>query len=89
MYKIKYRPDIDNLLKAEEKDSSPQKELEDRTIYASRPFQNVKSTGISVLADFRHASVMGQDDFQHNAQPDTYRAPEVLLGAQMGYGVDI
>ena len=88
MYKIKYRPDIDDLLKAEEGDPSPQKELEGRTIYTSRPFQNVKSLGIPVLADFGHALIMDGDGFQHIAQPDAYRAPEVLLGSSWGYSVD-
>lgn len=38
MYKIKHQPDIDELLRAEEQDPSPQRDLEDRTSYTSRPF---------------------------------------------------
>lgn len=89
MYKIKHQPDIDELLKAEEEDPSPQRDLGDRTIYTSRPFQNVKCLGIPILADFGHALVMEQKGFKQNAQPDAYRAPEVLLSAQWGYSVDI
>lgn len=89
MYKIKHQPDVDELLRAEEEDPSPQRDLEDRTIYTSRPFRNVKSLGIPILADFGHALVMDQEGFKQHAQPDAYRAPEVLLGAQWGYSVDI
>jgi len=32
---------------------------------------------------------MGQEGFKQNAQPDAYRAPEVLIGVQWGYSVDI
>ena len=89
MYKIKYRPDIDDLLKAEEGDPSPQRDMVDRTIYTSRPFHNVKSLGIPVLTDFGHALVMDRDGFRHIIQPDAYRAPEALLGARWRYTVDV
>jgi len=36
MYKIKHQPDIDELLRAEEQDPSPRRDLEDRTSYTSR-----------------------------------------------------
>ena len=89
MYKIKYRPDVDDLLGAEQIDPSPQKDSKDRITYTSGPFRNVMSLGIPVLADFRHALIVDQEGFQHIVQRDAYRAPEVILGSHWGYGIDI
>ena len=84
MYNIKHRPNVDDLLQAEEEDPSPQKNSEDRTVYTSEPFQNVKSLGMPVLADFRHALIMEEEGFLHITQPNAYHTPEILLGLHWG-----
>lgn len=43
---------------------------------------------MAILADFGHALVT-EEGSKKNAQPDAYRAPEVLIGVQWGYSVDI
>lgn len=47
-----------------------------------------KEFGEITLSDFGSA-VRGDEKRVHNAQPDFYRSPEVLLKAEWSYPVDI
>ena len=71
-----------------ERDPSPPKVSEDRTIYCSRQLGRPKSYGYPVLCDFGEARI---GDIEHNddIQPEVYRAPEVILEMNWTYSVDI
>ncbi|KAF2150845.1 protein kinase [Myriangium duriaei CBS 260.36] len=64
----------------------PRKELEDRTIYISRPMR--LSAGLPAISDLSEARF---GDFENidDIMPDVYRAPEVILGLNWSYPVDI
>lgn len=64
----------------------PRKILEDRTIYVSRPLPI--SVGTPVLCDLGEARI-GTDTQYGDIMPDIYRAPEVILGMEWDYKVDI
>ncbi|RAH57952.1 kinase-like protein [Aspergillus piperis CBS 112811] len=63
------------------------KQLEDRTIYLSRNHFGVEanSLGRPVITDFGLA-VEGSQTHYHLILPDSFRAPEVILGAAHGSG---
>lgn len=70
----------------------PQKILEDRTIYSSRNDFDLqaKDIGRPVITDFGLAvREDGSRTHNHPIQPDSYRAPEVVLKAQWSYSVDV
>ena len=67
---------------------SPRKFLGDLTIYGSEYFSIPAKFGPPVLADLS-AAVRGEKRRDHIAQPDLYRAPEVMLKAPWSYPVDI
>ena len=67
---------------------SPRKFLGDLTIYGSESFQLPTKFGLPVLADLS-AAVKGEKARDDIAQPDLYRAPEVMLKASWSYPVDI
>lgn len=58
------------------------------TIYASRRLDFPKEMGYIALSDFGSA-VMGDEKRNHNAAPDMYRSPEVMVKAAWSYPVDI
>lgn len=58
------------------------------TVYASRSFEKPKRVGIPILADIGEA-VSGDGYRHHDAQPDIYRSPEVMLKVDWSYAVDI
>ncbi|KZF26857.1 kinase domain protein [Xylona heveae TC161] len=70
----------------------PQKRLGDRTIYLSRNEFGLPITEIGrpVITDFGLA-VHGDNlpSYYHLIQPDSYRAPEVILACGWSYSVDI
>lgn len=83
---------LEEVARDEAEEPSPHKDLEDRTIYLPRnDFGDPESgPGKPVLTDFNIA-VFGDDSHPllHSIQPDSYRAPEVTLGAPWSYSADI
>jgi serine/threonine protein kinase len=67
---------------------SPRKELDGRTIYASREFRMPRGWGAPVLCDFGFAMPGGIEHVK-DIQPNIYRAPEVILEAPWTYSVDM
>lgn len=67
---------------------SARKELNDRTIYTFRELGMPKEWGAPVLCDFGSA-VPGDIEHSEDAQPNIYRAPEVILEVPWTYSVDI
>lgn len=57
-------------------------------MYASRRFRRPRTFGKAVLSDFGSA-VCGDQKRSHDAQPDVYRSPEVMLKIDWSYPVDI
>lgn len=57
-------------------------------VYKSRAFDLPKQFGDSALGDFGSA-VNGDEPQTHDAQPDVYRSPEVMLETEWSYPVDI
>ncbi|KAF7187460.1 Serine/threonine-protein kinase SRPK [Pseudocercospora fuligena] len=79
---------LDDFVKDELEDPSPRKEEDGVTIYASRAFGLPKKFGKVVLSDFGSA-VRGDEEHWHDAQPDVYRSPEVMLKTKWSYPIDI
>ncbi|KAJ6444045.1 serine/threonine-protein kinase SRPK3 [Purpureocillium lavendulum] len=67
---------------------APRKTVGGVTIYASRRFGLPRTFGEPVLSDFG-AAVQGDLKRDHDAQPAVYRSPEVMLGTEWSYPVDI
>ncbi|CAG7563069.1 unnamed protein product [Fusarium equiseti] len=67
---------------------SPRKEVDGRSIYATRELQMSKEWGAPVLCDLGSA-VSGDLEHTEDIQPDIYRAPEVIIEAPWTYEVDI
>ena len=88
LYKIVDPSILDTFTSAEMNEPAPRKDADGVTIYASRGFERPKSIGDIVLSDFGEA-VSGEKPWQCRAQPEVYRAPEVVLGATWSYPVDI
>jgi len=65
---------------------SPRKELNDRTIYLSRPMRLTK--GAPKITDLSEGR-FGDEENTGSIMPDVYRAPEVILGLPWGYPVDL
>jgi serine/threonine-protein kinase SRPK3 len=64
----------------------PRKVTEYRTIYLSRP--PPLTFGPPILCDLGDAR-LGDEENRGDIMPDTYRAPEVILGMKWSYSVDI
>jgi len=79
---------LDAFTNAELQHPSPRKFVNDAPIYASRRFELPKKFGAAVLSDFGSA-VSGDEKRNHNAQPNVYRSPEVMLKAEWSYPIDI
>ena len=71
---------------AEVDDPIPRKILKDRTIYMSRPLP--LTSGYPRLCDLGEAR-SGNEEHDDDIMPDVYRAPEVLMGMNWGYPVDV
>lgn len=67
---------------------SPRKTVDGSTIYLSRRFGRPREFGNSILCDFG-AAVRGDQKRNHDAQPNVYRSPEVMLKTEWSYPVDI
>ncbi|KAG6126505.1 hypothetical protein E4U35_006839 [Claviceps purpurea] len=68
---------------------SPRKEVDGRTIYASRELNIPEKIGQPVLCDFGSAIPLDDTTRWNKIQPDIYRAPEVILGIPWTSSVDI
>ncbi|KAF3398947.1 hypothetical protein DPV78_007095 [Talaromyces pinophilus] len=66
----------------------PRKEADGRTIYTSRELRMPKEWGAPVLCDFGSA-VPGDIEHLEDAQPNIYRAPEVILEVPWTNRIDI
>ncbi|KAI4678950.1 uncharacterized protein J4E88_006238 [Alternaria novae-zelandiae] len=73
---------------AEMTSPSPRKVVDGKPIYTTRQFGLPKEYGRVVLGDFGSA-VRGDKPQIHDAQPDVYRCPEVMLKTEWGYPADI
>lgn len=75
-------------VKSEMEDPSPRKLVDGVPVYASRQFDMPDNHGNIALSDFGEA-VRGDQKRDHVAQPQVYRSPEVMLGMEWTYPVDI
>jgi hypothetical protein len=73
---------------AEMTSPSPRKIVDGKPLHATRQFGLPKEYGKVVLGDFGSA-VRGNQPQVHDAQPDVYRCPEVMLETEWGYPADI
>lgn len=73
---------------AEFEDPSPRNSVNGMPIYQSRVFGRLSLWGVAKLCDFGNAWP-GKDPVYKMAQPDYYRAPEILLRIPWGYPIDI
>ncbi|KAI5282753.1 hypothetical protein KEM54_002619 [Ascosphaera aggregata] len=82
---------LSRLAEAEERSPSAQKRLWDRTIYASRHVfvADTSVLGQPMITDFGLAVKGDGALLYHPIQPNGYRAPEVVLGAEWSYAADI
>jgi hypothetical protein len=79
---------LDAFLATELAFPSPRKIIDGKPIYLSRRFDLPKNFGAAVLCGFGSA-VCGDKPQVHDAQPDVYRCPEVLLRTEWSYPADI
>ncbi|ATY62716.1 kinase domain-containing [Cordyceps militaris] len=79
---------LKSFVKDEIETPSPRKFVNTAPVYMSRRFGLPEEFGIIVLSDFGEA-VKGDVKRNHNAQPDVYRSPEVMLQAAWSYPIDI
>ncbi|KAE8330624.1 kinase-like domain-containing protein [Aspergillus sergii] len=79
---------LEKFTEAEIVDPSPRKTVNGIPVYASRRFELPSSFGRAVLSDFGSA-VRGDEKRNHDAQPNVYRSPEVMLKTEWSYPVDI
>ncbi|KAJ5483236.1 protein kinase domain protein [Penicillium desertorum] len=79
---------LESFTQAELEKPSPRKIVNGLPVYASRRFDLPKVFGRAVLSDFGSA-VRGDEKRNHDAQPDVYRSPEVMLKTDWSYPVDI
>lgn len=82
---------LDAVAEDERNSPLPQKITKDRTIYLSRNdfgFQ-AKNVGRPVITDFGLSVCGDKSPHNHTIQPNSFRAPEVILGAGWEYSADI
>ncbi|KFZ00370.1 hypothetical protein V500_01073 [Pseudogymnoascus sp. VKM F-4518 (FW-2643)] len=79
---------LDVFAKAETDNPSSRKFINDAPVYASRRLELPRKFGNAVLSDFGSA-VRGDKKRNHDAQPNVYRSPEVMLKTEWSYPVDI
>ncbi|KAF2819465.1 kinase domain-containing protein [Ophiobolus disseminans] len=88
MIEIEDQGILDAFVDAELSSPSPRKIVDGQTIYASRKFDLPRNYGKVVLSDLGSA-VRGDEQQVHDAQPNVYRCPEVMLKMEWGYPADI
>ncbi|EZF32053.1 CMGC/SRPK protein kinase [Trichophyton interdigitale MR816] len=79
---------LEEFTNAEMENPSPRKFIDGIPVYMSRRFGLPKTFGRAVLGDFGSA-VRGDEKRNHDAQPNVYRSPEVMLKTDWSYPVDI
>ncbi|KAG4439992.1 hypothetical protein IFR05_004506 [Cadophora sp. M221] len=79
---------LDAFVAAEMKHPSARKSVKGVTVYATRQLGIPRHFGHSVLGDFGFA-VRGDVKRNHNACPEFYRPPEVMVKAAWSYPVDM
>ncbi|ROT35114.1 kinase domain-containing protein [Sodiomyces alkalinus F11] len=79
---------LEAFVKEELETPSPRKYVGGTPIYMSRRFGLPEDFGRIVLSDFGSA-VRGDTKRNHDAQPNVYRSPEVMIKAAWSYPVDI
>ncbi|TID02790.1 Serine/threonine-protein kinase SRPK [Colletotrichum higginsianum] len=79
---------LEAFARSELEDPSPRKFVDEAPIYKSRQFGRPKKFGDVVLGDFG-AAVRGDRKRNHDAQPNVYRSPEVMLKTEWSYPIDI
>ena len=79
---------LEDFVKMEMEHPTPRKDVEGVTVYASRGLNKPRRFGKAQLSDFG-AAVRGDQKRNHDAQPDVYRSPEVMLKIDWSYPVDI
>jgi serine/threonine-protein kinase SRPK3 len=79
---------LDSFVNAELESPSARKIVDGAPVYESRRFDRPKKFGMVVLSDFGSA-VSGDQKRTHDAQPDVYRCPEVMLKTEWSYPADI
>lgn len=67
---------------------SPRKFVDGTPVYMSRRFGLPEDFGRIILSDFG-STVRGDLKRNHDAQPDVYRSPEVMIKAAWSYPIDI
>jgi serine/threonine protein kinase len=88
LIEIKDKLILESFVKAELEHPSPRKISNGVLIYVSRRFDLPKQWGRVVLSDLGSA-VRGDGKRTHDAQPNVYRSPEVMLKVEWSYPVDI
>ncbi|PGH28903.1 CMGC/SRPK protein kinase [[Emmonsia] crescens] len=79
---------LESFAKAELESPSPRKFINGIPVYASRRLELPKTFGQVILSDFGSA-VRGDERRNHDAQPNIYRSPEVMLKTEWSYPIDI
>ncbi|CCF39961.1 protein kinase [Colletotrichum higginsianum] len=79
---------LEAFARSELEDPSPRKFVDGAPIYKSRQFGHPKKFGDVVLGDFG-AAVRGDRKRNHDAQPNVYRSPEVMLKTEWSYPIDV
>jgi len=79
---------LEAFVKDEMERPSPRKYIDGAPVYMSRHFGLPADFGRIVLSDFA-SSVRGDLKRNHDAQPNVYRSPEVMIKAAWSYPVDI
>ncbi|KAI1382970.1 kinase domain protein [Hypoxylon trugodes] len=79
---------LEAFTKAELETPTPRKIVGENTIYLSRYFDLPKRFGDVILSDFGSA-ISGDEKRNHDAQPNVYRSPEVMLKVDWSYPIDI
>ncbi|QPG94139.1 hypothetical protein C2857_004948 [Epichloe festucae Fl1] len=79
---------LESFVKDEMTMPSPRKYVNGAPVYMSRRFGLPEEFGRIVLGDFGEV-VKGDMKRNHDAQPDVYRSPEVMLKADWSYPIDI
>ncbi|KAL5339543.1 kinase-like domain-containing protein [Aspergillus crustosus] len=82
---------LESVAQDEMNNPSPRKQLDGRDIYLSQNYWGLlpNELGRSVITDFGLAVRGDGPPNSHYIQPEGYRAPEVCLGADWSYSVDV
>lgn len=88
MFGLNYVSVLENFERQELSKPSPRKEENGGIIYMSRELETPAKVGAPILCDFGSA-VSSDTEHTGDVQPDTYRAPEVILEVPWTSRIDI